>query len=118
MKIRYDDKGQILAVGDDGCDWPEPLLQLAEKDVPADLLGSLARYVVRKGKLARAGGTDPAFAPPAALVALGKTAAVAALFEPGGFARAAEGLATRPRTATGPATVAPRKAGKATGRGT
>lgn len=98
MKIRYDDKGQILAVGDDGCDWPEPLLKLAEKDLPADLLGGLGRYVVRKGKLAKAAGTGAAaFELPAVLLEAGRTAPVAALFEPGGLALAVSGLPGRPR---------------------
>ena len=55
MKIRYDTKGSIVAVGDDSCDWQGRVLELAERDVPADLLATFAlgRYVVRDGKLAR-----------------------------------------------------------------
>ncbi len=100
MKIRYDDKGQILAVGDDGCDWPEPLLKLAAKDLPPDLLGAMGHYVVRKGKLAKAAGAAAAFDAPAALRAAGGVAPVAALFEPGGLALAVAGVVVpRPRAA-------------------
>lgn len=55
MKIRYDAKGNILAVGDDGCDWPGRVLELAGRDVPDDLLATFALggYVVRDGRLTR-----------------------------------------------------------------
>lgn len=109
MKIRYDDKGQILAVGDDACDWPEPLLKLPARDLPADLLGALGHYGVRKGKLARVAGAPAGFEAPAALRAAGSVEPLAALFEPGGLAQAVAGLpAPRPRAAKA-ATPAPAK---------
>lgn len=111
MKIRYDDKGQILAVGDDACDWPEPLLKLAGKDLPPDLLGGPGRYMVRKGKLVKtAGAGGTAFELPAALSAAGRVEPVAALFEPGGLALAAAGLpAPRPRAAKAGTSAAAKK---------
>lgn len=71
MKIRYDEQGQILAVGDDACDWPAPVLRLDDQDAPADLLAALGPvgYVVKKGKLIKTQARITAFAFPDTLAA-------------------------------------------------
>lgn len=71
MKIRYDEQGQILAVGDDACDWPAPVLLLDDHDAPADLLAALAPggYLVKRGKLIKSEALIAAFALPETLAA-------------------------------------------------
>lgn len=106
MKIRYDAKGTIVAVGDDSCDWQGRVLELAEREVPADLLATFAlgRYVVREGRLART-QLRPA-APPSLAALLGSEPPT---LDPSVFAAGAalpSGGARVPHA--GPATAAPR----------
>jgi len=102
MKIRYDAQGRILAVGDDANDWPAPLLQVAARDVPADLTATFAlgKYVVQQGKLVKAAGGRFALPPaPAwlrAVVERAGTADFAAVVVPASAPRAAAKVRVAP----------------------
>jgi len=90
MKIRYDAKGSILAVGDDGCDWQGRVLGISERDVPGDLLATFAlgKYVVREGKVAKTQERPPAAAPLEELTGVAARAIDPAMLRPAALAAA------------------------------
>jgi hypothetical protein len=107
MKIRYDANGNILAVGDDSCDWPGRVLSIAERDAPDDLLATFAlgKYVVRDGKLAKVPARTTTATSPAKLLGIEPDALDLAVFAPGAL--------PTPSATTGPATAKPAGTGAA-----